>query len=34
MLETRGIAWAWFIHFLQDVLIFGFLAVGSIRPGG
>jgi hypothetical protein len=34
MLETRGLGWAWFIHFLQDVVIFGFLAVGAITPGG
>jgi hypothetical protein len=34
MLETRGLAWAWFIHFVQDVLIFGFLAIGAITPGG
>lgn len=34
MLETRGLFWAWFIHFLQDVLIFAFLAIGSIIPGG
>jgi hypothetical protein len=34
MLETRGITWAWFIHFVQDVLIFGFLAIGAITPGG
>ncbi len=34
MLETRGFCWAWFIHFLQDVLIFSFMAVGSITPGG
>lgn len=34
MLETRGIAWAWFIHFVQDVLIFSFLALGAITPGG
>jgi hypothetical protein len=34
MLETRGLAWAWFIHFVQDVLIFGFMAVGAITPGG
>ena len=34
MLETRGLFWAWFIHFWQDVLIFSFLAIGSIRPGG
>jgi hypothetical protein len=34
MLETRGLTWAWFIHFLQDVAIFGFLAIGAITPGG
>jgi membrane protease YdiL (CAAX protease family) len=34
MLETRGLWWAWFIHFLQDVRIFLFLAIGSIIPGG
>jgi hypothetical protein len=34
MLETRGFAWAWFIHFLQDALIFSFMAIGSVTPGG
>jgi hypothetical protein len=34
MLETRGFWWAWFIHFLQDVMIFMFLAIGSITAGG
>ena len=34
MLETRGMAWAWFIHLLQDVAIFAFMAAGSITPGG
>lgn len=34
MLETRGFAWAWFIHFLQDVLIFSFMAIGSVMAGG
>ena len=34
MLEPRGLWWAWFIHFWQDVLIFAFLAIGSIKPGG
>ena len=34
MLETRGLGWAWFIHFWQDVLIFLFLAIGSVTPGG
>jgi membrane protease YdiL (CAAX protease family) len=34
MQETRGLFWAWFIHFWQDVWIFSFLAIGSILPGG
>lgn len=34
MLETRGMFWAWFIHFLQDVWIFSFLAINAIIPGG
>lgn len=34
MLETRGFFWAWLIHFLQDVLIFTFMAIESIKPGG
>ncbi len=34
MLETRGLFWAWFIHFWQDVAIFAFIAMGSITPGG
>lgn len=34
MLETRGMFWAWFIHFCQDVLIFGFLAAGALAAGG
>jgi hypothetical protein len=34
MLETKGSLWAWFIHFLQDVLIFSFMAIGSVTPGG
>ncbi len=34
MQETRGIFWAWFIHFWQDVWIFSFMAIGSIIPGG
>lgn len=34
MLETRGLWWAWWIHFLQDVAIFGFMVVGAITPGG
>lgn len=34
MLETRGLIWAWFLHFCQDVLIFAFLVIGSISAGG
>ena len=34
MLETRGLFWAWFIHFVQDTLIFAFIAIGSIVAGG
>ena len=34
MLETRGFTWAWFIHFWMDVVIFFFIALGSVRPGG
>jgi uncharacterized protein len=32
MLETKGIFWAWFIHFWQDVAIFVFIFAGSVRP--
>lgn len=34
MLETKGFFWAWFIHFLRDVLIFTFLAMGAVTHGG
>jgi membrane protease YdiL (CAAX protease family) len=34
MLETRGMFWAWFIHFWQDIAIFTFIALGSIVLGG
>src|SRR5512140_1548781 len=34
ILETRGITWAWFIHFCMDVVIFFFVALGSVKPGG
>lgn len=34
MLETKGLFWAWFIHFWQDVAIFVFIVAGSIVPGG
>jgi membrane protease YdiL (CAAX protease family) len=29
MIETRGFAWAFFIHMVQDVVILSFLAVGA-----
>lgn len=34
MLETRGMFWAWWMHFLQDIAIFIFLAMGAVTPGG
>jgi membrane protease YdiL (CAAX protease family) len=27
MVETRGLLWAWWIHFLGDVVVFVFLAL-------
>jgi hypothetical protein len=34
MLETRGLWWARLIHFLLDVSLFLFMAIGAITPGG
>jgi len=34
MLETRGFFWAWLIHVCMDTVIFFFMALGSVRPGG
>jgi membrane protease YdiL (CAAX protease family) len=34
MTETKGLFWPWLIHFLQDVLIFSFMAIGAVTPGG
>lgn len=34
MLETKGFFWPWLIHFLQDVLIFAFMAMGAVVAGG
>jgi membrane protease YdiL (CAAX protease family) len=34
MVETRGFFWGWWIHFLQDVGIFTFIAIGAIIAGG
>jgi membrane protease YdiL (CAAX protease family) len=30
MLETRGLLWPWFIHFLSDVAIFTFIALSLV----
>jgi membrane protease YdiL (CAAX protease family) len=30
MVETRGLFWPWFMHFLSDVVIFGFLAASLV----
>jgi len=32
IVETQGLFWAWFIHFLQDVVIFFFLATDALSP--
>ena len=32
MVETGGLFWPWFIHFVQDVLIFSFVLIG-LQPG-
>jgi hypothetical protein len=34
ILETRGLFWAWFIHFCMDIVVFFFIALGSVTPGG
>jgi membrane protease YdiL (CAAX protease family) len=34
MLETRGFLWPWLIHVCLDVVVFAFMAVGSVTPGG
>src|ERR1017187_4717859 len=34
MTETKGLFWPWFIHFLQDVIVFSFMAIGAVAPGG
>lgn len=31
MIETRGLFWSWWIHFLSDAVIFGFLAADLVR---
>jgi hypothetical protein len=34
MLETKGFFWPWLIHFLQDVVIYSFMAFGLVTAGG
>ena len=34
ILETKGMFWAWAIHFMQDFLIMSFIAIGSVVLGG
>ncbi len=35
MLETEGIGWAWFIHFIVDIPVYAFMAMNSVaRAGG
>ncbi len=34
MLENRGFFWAWLIHACLDTVVFSFMAIGSITPGG
>jgi membrane protease YdiL (CAAX protease family) len=34
LLETRGFFWAWFIHSLEDVIIFTPMAIGLVVAGG
>ncbi|MDX1437553.1 MAG: CPBP family intramembrane glutamic endopeptidase [Anaerolineales bacterium] len=34
MLETRGMFWSWWMHFLQDIVIFTCLVMGALTPGG
>lgn len=34
MLETSGFFWSWFIHFVSDIPVFVFLAMGSIVVAG
>ena len=31
MVETRGLFWTWWIHFLSDVVIFSFLTIALLR---
>jgi Type II CAAX prenyl endopeptidase Rce1-like len=34
MQKTRGFTWAWFIHFCMVVVVFSFIALGTVTPGG
>jgi hypothetical protein len=33
MLETKGFLWPWFLHFLQGIIIFRFMAMSLAVPG-
>jgi membrane protease YdiL (CAAX protease family) len=32
MLDTRGIAWPWLLHFLTDAVIFALFAMAAVAP--
>jgi hypothetical protein len=34
MVETMGFLWPWFIHLVQDVLIFFVMTVGDVAASG
>jgi membrane protease YdiL (CAAX protease family) len=34
MLENRGFFWPWLIHVCLDVVVFSFIAIGTVTPGG
>lgn len=34
MIESKGLFWPWFIHMIADVVIFSFIAMGAVTPGG
>jgi len=31
VIETNGIFWAWFIHFLQDIVIFSAFVLAAVN---
>lgn len=34
MLESKGLFWPWMIHMASDIVIFSFVAIGVVTPGG